>query len=64
MKKTVDKIPFYRLGWNKYIYIYVHSYPTRLHTCTGLPRLRLKEHRYKCVFGRNVKFKRRRIGGT
>jgi hypothetical protein len=21
MKKTVDKIPFYRLGWNKTIYL-------------------------------------------
>jgi hypothetical protein len=23
MKKTVDKIPFYRLGWNKLIYFLV-----------------------------------------
>jgi hypothetical protein len=25
MKKTVDKIPFYRLGWNKKIYVVVFS---------------------------------------
>jgi hypothetical protein len=24
MKKTVDKIPFYRLGWNKTIYATSH----------------------------------------
>jgi hypothetical protein len=23
MKKTVDKIPFYRLGWNKLIYFHL-----------------------------------------
>jgi hypothetical protein len=22
MKKTVDKIPFYRLGWNKNMYVF------------------------------------------
>jgi hypothetical protein len=25
MKKTVDKIPFYRLGWNKYIFLVLSS---------------------------------------
>jgi hypothetical protein len=24
MKKTVDKIPFYRLGWNKGIYFFYY----------------------------------------
>jgi hypothetical protein len=25
MKKTVDKIPFYRLGWNKFYYFHNHK---------------------------------------
>jgi hypothetical protein len=40
MKKTVDKIPFYRLGWNKYYFCnYVHICIRHELYCYVLPGL-------------------------
>jgi hypothetical protein len=33
MKKTVDKIPFYRLGWNKDLFIYLFNLKKKKSSC-------------------------------